>query len=287
MKGIDLSRAYYEAYGKDMIAEKFPAYRDRIAVGLAGEGSECLGFDDEISQDHDFGAGFCMWLTDEDEAEIGVSLRLAYESLPQEFGGFPARDPFSFGIQRLSAMRTSDFYRKFTGFPGGPAQMDEWRAVPESFLSAAVSGSVFTDELQAFSSIRARLLEYYPEEIRIEKIWARTEEMARSGPYNYGRCLKRGACAAAIRALSLFIEASISLVYLLNRKYKPYYKWEHRGMKNLPLLPEVHDLIDAVCMRQTPDLSRVRLVGEICGALLSELRTQGLSDCADQVFAER
>ena len=46
VKGLELARAYYETYGKPMIEEKFPEYRDRIAAGLVGEGSECLGYDD-------------------------------------------------------------------------------------------------------------------------------------------------------------------------------------------------------------------------------------------------
>ena len=61
MKGLELAKAYYEEYGRPMIREKFPDYEGRIAVGLAGEGSECFGYDDEISRDHDFEAGMNTW----------------------------------------------------------------------------------------------------------------------------------------------------------------------------------------------------------------------------------
>lgn len=43
MKGMDIARRYYEEYGKPMLEEKFPEYVDRVAAGLVGEGSECLG----------------------------------------------------------------------------------------------------------------------------------------------------------------------------------------------------------------------------------------------------
>ena len=92
MKGLELSRRYYEEFGAAMIEEQFPDYKDRIAVGLVGHGSECFGFDDEISLDHDYGPGFCMWLTDEDEAEIGFRLFRAYSKLPREFCGVSLRE---------------------------------------------------------------------------------------------------------------------------------------------------------------------------------------------------
>ena len=90
MKGLELAKAYYTQYGHSMIQEKFAPYASRITVGLCGEGSECFGFDDEISKDHDFGPAFCMWLDREIMDEIGERLIAEYEALPAFFEGMPA-----------------------------------------------------------------------------------------------------------------------------------------------------------------------------------------------------
>ena len=71
---IDNSRRFYEKQVAPLIREKFPEYEERIAVGLAGEGSDCFGYDDFMSRDHDFGTGVCLWLTDEDMALFGQKL---------------------------------------------------------------------------------------------------------------------------------------------------------------------------------------------------------------------
>ena len=39
MKGIELSRKYYETYGIEMLDSLFGDVKDRITVGLVGEGS--------------------------------------------------------------------------------------------------------------------------------------------------------------------------------------------------------------------------------------------------------
>ena len=82
MQGLEEARRLYEKYGVDMIDRLFPKWAGRIAVGLAGHGSECFGFDDELSRDHDFPEGFCLWLDDETDRAIGVQLARAYRSLP-------------------------------------------------------------------------------------------------------------------------------------------------------------------------------------------------------------
>ncbi len=46
MKGLELCERYFNEVGALMIDKKFGDYRDRIAAGLVGDGSECFGFDD-------------------------------------------------------------------------------------------------------------------------------------------------------------------------------------------------------------------------------------------------
>jgi hypothetical protein len=277
MKGLELAEQYYLRCGKEMLETQFPGYTDRIACGLAGEGSDCLGFDDDISRDHDFGPGFCMWLTDEDDAEVGDALRAAYGALPQSLMGYAARNPVSYGEQRLSAMRFTDFYMKFTGLPRAPESLAEWRRIPEHFLSAATSGAVFADALGAFSAIRNHLLDFYPEDIRLKKIAARAAVMAQAGQYNYARCVERGEAVAAQRALSEFIGAACSMAHLLNRKYTPWYKWAHRSLKGMRIIPEAYDLIGQLCVEGSTARQMQYLIEEICAAVLRELRARGLS----------
>ena len=109
MRGLELARAYYEEYGRPMIEEQFPAYAGRIAVGLAGEGSECFGYDDQYSRDHDFEAGFCLWLTREDGEAIGFPLFRAYGKLPAEYRGVKKRNPASLGAAARASWRSPSF----------------------------------------------------------------------------------------------------------------------------------------------------------------------------------
>ena len=82
MKGLELCRSYYEEVGAPALRERLPELMPRAAAGLCGQGSDCLGLDDEYSRDHDFGPGFCLWLSDADFAEYGEALQQAYDALP-------------------------------------------------------------------------------------------------------------------------------------------------------------------------------------------------------------
>ena len=90
MKGMELAKAYYEEFGRPMLEEQFPDLKDKIAVGLTGSGSECFGFDDDTSSDHDFEPGFCLFLPGEDVIDRQEAFRLerAYAKLPKEYAGF-------------------------------------------------------------------------------------------------------------------------------------------------------------------------------------------------------
>ena len=82
--GLKMSEVFFEEYGLPMLEKKFPEYTDQIAAGLVGQTSECFGYDDYISRDHDYAPGFCLWLPEELRKKIGDDLEKAYEELPVE-----------------------------------------------------------------------------------------------------------------------------------------------------------------------------------------------------------
>lgn len=282
VSGLKLARAFWTQMGKPMIAAKYPQYTGRIAAGLVGHGSECYGFDDAYSQDHDFGPRFCLWLTDEDYAAIGEQLEADYEALPRKFsvdaqgrvtfeaharsdasGAFPSAGagspvtPRAQGANRRDGVfRIGDFFESITGYHTAPAQTapHEWLMLQESTLAAATNGEVFADPTGLFSKTRQGF-KNMPDDVRLALISKRLGMIAQAGQYNLPRSLKRGDGAAAWLSIHEFVQATASLVFLVNVPmvvgYMPYYKWQFAALRKLSgsmfaLLPNVGEQLETV-----------------------------------------
>lgn len=286
MQGLDISREFYLQYGKPMLQEQFPDVMDRIAVGLVGEGSECLGFDDAISRDHDFEPGFCLWITEADEREFGFRLERAYAKLPKEFMGLSRRPLSPVGGNRHGVITVEGFYTRFLGAPTAPDSPQRWLYTPTFSLAAASNGAVFADDLGAFSAVRSKLLAGYPEDIRRKKLAAHTVLMAQAGQYNYPRCLARGEQGAAQLAVFEFVKHAISAIYLLNNRYEPFYKWVYRGLSQLPILGHIADALQALTeMDNTAENAREKqaIIEDVAALLIEQFYGQNLSraTCGD------
>ena len=280
MAGLELSREYYEFCGKDMIKNGFAEYESKIAVGLAGGGSDCFGFDDDISADHDSGAGFCLWLTDGDYDKIGFSLARAYAALP-DMPGKPAKAKvLPYGKNHFGVMRISDFYRTYTGSGGAPESAAQWLSLPEHSLACAVSGEVFRDDLGEFTAIREKIKTGMPRDVYLKKLSLRVIEMAQSGQYNFARCLKHGEKGAAALALAKFAESCVSFAYLVNSSYAPFYKWALKGMKSFEIFPDLAFELEELLTGETGEYQIAKLE-KICSDIASYLRKEALSECAD------
>jgi len=278
MKGLDLAEAYYGSVGLPMIRERFRAFEDRLAVGLAGPGSECFGFDDEVSRDHDWGPAFCLWLTDEDFTDIGSELQKTYLGLPLTFAGYGPRQASPGEEWRVGVCRTADFFRRFTGLDRPPRTLPEWLRIPEQNLATCTNGKVFSDPLGEFTRWRQALLDYYPEDIRLKKIASLCITIAQTGQYNFLRSLKRGEIFSASYSAVKFCADAIGLVFLLNRRYAPFYKWLHRAVRDLPLMgQELHAAVGALLNAGAPD-QQADIMEAVSVILADELRRQGLSD---------
>ena len=245
-----------------------PELAARLAVGLAGEGSECFGFDDVLSRDHDWGPAFCIWMEEDDFRAHGKTVHAVYDRLPRVLDG-----PLSGG--RVGCLCIQQWFTRYTGLPEGPETLFQWRRVPEAFLATATNGQVFADPQGHFTAIREKLLRFYPEDVRIKKIVAHAAVMAQAGQYNYPRCVRRGDAVAAQLALAEFTRAALSMVYLLNWRYAPFYKWMHRGLRGLPILPRAGEQLAALSRAHGADAEE-RIEG-VCLTVAAELRRQGLS----------
>ncbi|MBE5065805.1 DUF4037 domain-containing protein [Bifidobacterium saeculare] len=314
--GLKLARAYWNEYGKPLIVERYPKYQGRIAAGLVGHGSECYGFDDELSHDHDFGPGFCLWLTDEDYAAIGERLQADYESLPDTFMGFGPKSQTARAQgagRRVGVFRIGDFFESITGYRQAPPadRPHEWLMLDEPTLAAATNGEVFADPLGAFSKTRQGF-KLMPEDVRLSLISRRLGMIAQAGQYNLPRMLQRGDGAAAWCAINEFAEAVASLVFLINTPvsagYMPYYKWRFAALRRLSRrmaarlpdacaqLEDVLRLASAACFGgvgfgeggkgAAPAAKQVvSIVESICAEIVAELGREGLTD-SDETFLE-
>ena len=235
MKGLELSRAYWETYGVPMIRDQFPEYEEIIAAGLTGSGSECYGFDDEISRDHDFEPGFCLFLPGEDvvDRRTAFLLERAYAKLPAEFESFRRQKMGPAGGPRHGVFRLDDYFREKIGCPPDRMTLDRWLKIPEYALAEAVNGEVFRDDAGLLTDDRD-MLRNMPEDVRRKRLAGRLLLMAQSGQYNFRRCLLHGESGAAQLAVGEFVRSVLSAYFLLNRSYMPYYKWSFRALRGLP-----------------------------------------------------
>lgn len=279
MKGIELSRAYFEEYGKPMIQNGFAEYIDRIAVGLVGRGSECFGFDDEISADHDFEPRFCIWLTDEDEQSFGFKLFRAYSKLPKEFQGTHCRERSLVRSKEKGVYTISEFYSAYTGRGGAPECWQDWLYTPSHYFAEATNGEVFCDPLGEFTRIRELIKNGMPEDVRLKKIASCALRMAQSGQYNYKRCIAHGELGAARLALDEFVRNASELAFLLDHRHAPYYKWIFRAMRELPRMGHFAEMLEALITLPSDETLQIELmIEDISSRFIDEFKKQGITE---------
>lgn len=318
--GMQLAQSYWQTYGKALLDQpKFAKYKNRIAAGLVGHGSECYGFDDEISRDHDFGPGFCLWLTDEDYGKIGADLQAAYDALPRKYAGFESRNetPRAKSCEsskRVGVFRISEFFENLTGFPTAPAANEPhlWLSLSESTLAAATNGKIFADPLGEFSKAR-QSFKLMPDDVRISLISRRLGMISQAGQYNFSRMIARKDASAAWLSINEFVRATASLVFLLNNPvtagYLPYYKWQFAALRKLSnrmasRLPEVCGKLESLMRLSSAacfggddsggdgfgeggkgagiaQKQVMQIIDSICEDIVRELQYEGLSDCGE------
>lgn len=281
MKGLELSEKFYLEYGAPMLHNEFPQLEEIIAVGLCGSGSECFGYDDELSRDHDFEPGFCIFIPDEtiiDEKTM-FQLEKAYQRLPKTYMGFQRSVIGAVGGKRHGVFRANKFFQEKTGSPDGELSLKDWFFVPEQALLEATNGKIFRDDLGEFTDVRKRL-SYMPEDIRLKKLAGNLLIMGQAGQYNYKRCVLRGETAAAQLSICEFVKSVMNVIFLINKKYIPYYKWSFKALRDLHILSCLYDDLEYLITsdnKKENTVKKEKIIEGICENIFTELKSEGIT----------
>ena len=104
--------------------------------------------------------------------------------------------------------------------------------------------------------------------------------MAQSGQYNYPRCIIRKETGAAQLSMFEFVNAALKVIFLLNKKYMPYYKWSFRALKELGTLSSLHSNLEYLisCANAENDFKiKTEIIEKISSSVIGELQKQELT----------
>ena len=273
MKGLELSRRFWEELLRPALERSCPELLPRIAAGLCGAGSDCLGYDDEISHDHAYAAGCMVFVPESMPRDAVFALSTVYDRLPRAFLGVPAEHRSRQGDGRYGVMTLESFFLPRTGGPGAPENWRQWLSIPAPYLAEAVSGEVFYDGSGEFSRIREEIRTGMPRDVWLKKLAARSALMAQSGQYNFPRCRRRGEEGAARLACAEFVRESLGLIFLLNHRHMPFYKWAFRAARELEILSDQVDRLEKLLIDPEEEAAE-----SVCAAVIGRLRELELTD---------
>lgn len=288
ISGLELDKDYYETVGKPMLIEKYGDSFDNMTIGMLGEGSDCFGFDDELSRDHDWGPGFYIWLEAKDYQTIGQELTEDYNNLPKEFRGFTRRNT-EHGSRREGVVLVDDFIEYYLGRKA----FDEWQttgkisddtmlSIMPSKLAAFCNGMIYHGkEDSKLCRIREYIKGYYSRSATTKLLCQTLAEFGQNAQYNYPRMKQRGDSIVAMQLLHTGLRKAVTAAYILNRMYVPHDKWIMKGTEQFSVLKEVPDMVSAITIEASKELlnlgdgTTLSKIEQLAATLLGEAVNQG------------
>jgi hypothetical protein len=231
---IDESHDFWDDVVLPLLQSRFPAETAQMAAGFYGYGSDVLRLDDDYSTDHHFGLRVNILLPQEMFAARGAEIedRLAAD-LPQVWRGRELREGYT--RTKGVALASLDHHLKSTiGLDHPPATHAEWLSIPEEDITHIVAGEVWHDPSGQFSAIRAALLAYYPEPVRLRRLAHWSRYFSGMGVYALKRALLRGNMLYASTTFARSLRWGVQMAFLLDRTYYPYDKWMTEMFHRLP-----------------------------------------------------
>ncbi len=243
--GLELSRLFYFEAVLPILNAHFPGLPH--AAAHLGTGSDMLGFDTEMSADHDWGPSVTLFLPEERIPLAPEIRKVMSNDLPHSFHGYSTNfgeSPDEPGTRILQATTKGsvnhkvfvttvrDFVQRHLGFDlNQTLEPADWLTFPSQSLRLITAGAVHYDGTGELAEMRERFA-YYPHDVWLYLLasgWKRISQEEHLMP----RAGYVGDELGSSIIGSRLVRDIMSLCFYMERKYAPYPKWFGTAFKQL------------------------------------------------------
>ncbi len=233
---MELSRKFYTEAVEPIIRKAFPNLK--YTAGLIDYGSDVLGYDTNVSQDHQWGPRLSIFLSEEDICVVSEKLdKVLSEKLPPTFYGFSTsfsgtKEDYirhmeisqEGNIKHIIRIHTlEEFFMQHLGLNiNDKLDNFNWLLFPQQRLLTIRKGQLFHDDLNA-NEIKQKL-DYYPKDIWYYLMACEWNKINTEEAF-VGRCGDVNDDIGSRLIASRIIQSIMSICFLQEKKYMPYSKW--------------------------------------------------------------
>ena len=287
MQGLELSRRFYLEAVRPILERDYPDFS--YAAALVGYGSDVLGFDDEMSRDHEWGPRVQLFVrdalhSDEIEGRLARALPTTFAGFSTHFGpteeeGTMRLAPIEAGriAHRVQVLVLREYLQERIGVdPLAGLTERDWLLTPAQRLLELTAGEVFTDPIGDLTRVR-ELLAFYPHDVWLYVMAGYWQQISEYEHF-VGRTGSRGDDLGSRVITAALVRDLMHLALLQEGRYPPYAKWLGTAYAELDR-PEQRALEAALSARSSE--TRERALGEAYEAVARRHNELALTDKVD------
>ncbi|RPI30334.1 MAG: DUF4037 domain-containing protein [Chloroflexota bacterium] len=257
--GLELCEGFFQTQVRPILDDHFPGLA--YSAALIGKGSEVLGFDTEMSRDHDWGPRAMLFLNPGDWRRYQQAVfDTLQQKLPASFRGYPTHfvlhssgarfieHPGSRPLNpRIDILSLPAYFMDSLGYDISTGlEPADWLTFPEQKLLGATRGAVFHDQA-GLQSVRDQL-SYYPHDVWLYLLAAAWTRIGQE-EHLLGRAGSVGDEIGSILIASRLVRDLMRLCFLMEKQYAPYPKWFGSAFLQLgcahEVAPRLHQVLTA------------------------------------------
>lgn len=244
--GLELSRLFYLEAVKPILETDFSDLK--YSAARIDGGSEVLGFDTDMSADHDWGARLQIFVDEENfSARREAVDETLSRRLPYEFRGFSTNfglpDPNDNGTRllesiasgrvnhRVELLTTRRFFLDYLGFDVEKRiEAADWLTFPEQKLRTITEGAIYHDQTGLQHAVER--FRYYPPDVWLYLLAAGWNRIAEE-EHLMGRAGSVGDEIGSAIIAARLVRDLMRLCFLMEKQYAPYPKWFGKAFSRL------------------------------------------------------